>query len=88
MLTIQFNSVLHYMGLGLYILGTVLYIKSIVDYAKPAAGGILGVPDSVADPSEEEAAGDAAQPDEAERGVRAQAFDALVGRKGHLMDEG
>ena len=39
-LKIQFNSVLHYMGLGLYILGTVLYIKSIVDYAKPAAGGI------------------------------------------------
>ncbi len=39
-LKIQFESLLNYVGLGLFILGSVLYIKSVVDYSKPATDGI------------------------------------------------
>lgn len=37
---INFNTVLNYVGLIVYIIGTILYIKSIIDFAKPQENGI------------------------------------------------
>ncbi|PKM49717.1 MAG: phospholipid methyltransferase [Firmicutes bacterium HGW-Firmicutes-7] len=38
--TIKFNTLSNYMGLIVYIIGTILYIKSIIDYSKPNESGI------------------------------------------------
>lgn len=38
--TIHFDDLLNYIGLAFFIMGAVLYIKSIADYANPAVGGI------------------------------------------------
>ena len=37
---IKFNTVFNYVGLIVYIIGTILYIKSIIDYSKPQKNGI------------------------------------------------
>jgi protein-S-isoprenylcysteine O-methyltransferase Ste14 len=37
---IKFNIILNYVGLSVYIIGTILYIKSIIDFSKPQESGI------------------------------------------------
>jgi len=38
--TIKLNSVFNYIGLIIFIIGTLLYMKSIIDFAKPQDNGI------------------------------------------------
>lgn len=37
---IKFNSILNYVGLIVFIIGMVLYIKSIIDFSKPQESGV------------------------------------------------